>query len=593
MLFPYLYEFIEIMVQKGITNVVISPGSRSAPLTIAFARHPEIQKFIVPDERSAGFIALGMALATQKPVGLLCTSGSAVVNYFPAVSEAFFQEIPLLILTADRPSEWLNQKDGQTIFQKNVFGNHVKASFEFPIDFQHPDATWYANRISNDATNVLLTAPFQPVHINIPLREPLYPTDNEEIIFKKEVRLIEKSPTESIISEEFWHKIIPLWQKSDKKMLIVGQMILDKNILDKIQKLQQKGVVVLSDAISNTQNAENREKVIKYHDWILMQNGEGGQSQKEILKKLAPNLVFTIGKSLISKSLKEFIRKNPPAYHWHIQPAGEVSDMFRCLTHSFEVEPIYFLDKLLNTNDLEDFDNSNDLKNTFQKSWWEQEKKATQFLNITFDTFEKNNQNIDNELFSEFEATKIVLENLVENSKLHLANSMPVRYVNFLGLPENKNIEVFANRGTSGIDGSSSTALGYATQTSETVVLFTGDIAFFYDRNAFWNDFVPKNLRIILMNNHAGNIFRLIDAKNSPELETYFETSNPLNAKGLAQEMKMEYFFAENANAIKIILKNFFEPSDTAKILEIKTDKYQNAEVWQQLKNDWLNFAKI
>lgn len=186
-----VYDIAEICAKKGITHAVISPGSRSAALTLAFVRHPSIKTFIIPDERSAGFIALGMAQQLRKPVVTICTSGTAVYNLGPAIAEAFFQQVPLVVLTADRPPEWVAQQDGQTIFQRNIFGAHVKQSYELPVSRQHPDEAWHVNRIINEAVNLSLDLPPGPVHINAPFREPFYPASSGEIIrYSSDVRTI-------------------------------------------------------------------------------------------------------------------------------------------------------------------------------------------------------------------------------------------------------------------------------------------------------------------------------------------------------------------------------------------------------------------
>jgi 2-succinyl-5-enolpyruvyl-6-hydroxy-3-cyclohexene-1-carboxylate synthase len=182
MLLQPIINLINILAKKGVNNAIISPGSRNAPLTIALVRHPEISTKSISDERSAAFIALGIAQNLKAPVAVCCTSGSAAYNYAPAVAEAFFQEIPLIILTADRPKEWIHQYDGQTIYQTDIFGKHVKKSFEIGADYSHPDSVWDIERTINEAVNLAKSYPQGPVHINIPLREPFYPSDNEEII---------------------------------------------------------------------------------------------------------------------------------------------------------------------------------------------------------------------------------------------------------------------------------------------------------------------------------------------------------------------------------------------------------------------------
>ncbi|NJM25731.1 MAG: 2-succinyl-5-enolpyruvyl-6-hydroxy-3-cyclohexene-1-carboxylic-acid synthase, partial [Bacteroidia bacterium] len=188
-----IYDIAALCAAKGITQVILCPGSRCAPLTLAFARHPAIHTRTVFDERSAAFIALGMAQQLQQPVVLVCTSGTAAANFGPAVAEAFFQQIPLVIFTADRPAEWIGQYDGQTIYQSGLYQQHVKHAYSLPQEYDHPDSKWVINRTVNEAINLAASGPRGPVHINVPLREPLYPAHGENITFDEKPRVIEET----------------------------------------------------------------------------------------------------------------------------------------------------------------------------------------------------------------------------------------------------------------------------------------------------------------------------------------------------------------------------------------------------------------
>ncbi|HEX8545795.1 MAG TPA: 2-succinyl-5-enolpyruvyl-6-hydroxy-3-cyclohexene-1-carboxylic-acid synthase, partial [Cytophagaceae bacterium] len=213
-----IINIAEICAQKSVRSVILSPGSRCAPLTLAFVRHPDIITKTISDERSAAFIALGMALQTRQTVGLLCTSGTAGLNYSPAVAEAFCQQVPLIIFTADRPPEWIDQLDGQTIRQQNLFGRNVKASYQLPVDYNHPDAAWYIERILSEAINQAEEYPKGPVHINVPLREPLYP---ETIEFDEGVKIISTFPGKKTLSLDLQERL-QTEVKSFKKILIVA-----------------------------------------------------------------------------------------------------------------------------------------------------------------------------------------------------------------------------------------------------------------------------------------------------------------------------------------------------------------------------------
>ena len=213
-----IHNIAEICSRKNILDAILCPGSRSAALTISFVRHQNIKTYSISDERSAAFIGMGIAQQTGKTVALVCTSGTAAYNFAPAITEAFFQEIPLLILTADRPKEWIHQQDGQTIYQTEIFGKHVKKSYELPSDYSHPDAVWHIERVVNEAINLTQTFPKGPVHINVPICEPFYPNESEEIIFDKNVRIINQIQPEFTLSSETWIELMEIWNNSDKKL---------------------------------------------------------------------------------------------------------------------------------------------------------------------------------------------------------------------------------------------------------------------------------------------------------------------------------------------------------------------------------------
>lgn len=550
MVIQSIIDLVSLCAQKGIKHAILSPGSRCAPITLAFARHPEILCRTVSDERAAAFIALGMAQQLEEPVVLVCTSGSAAYNYAPAVAEAYFQQIPLLVITADRPPEWIDQWDGQTIRQSNIYGKHVKATFDFPDEFGHSDKVWHAQRITNEAINLANQFPAGPVHINIPLREPFYPEVGEKFEFRpvKNIEVFEAEPFISLTQEAQ----LSIKLKQYKNILIVpGQQRPDSDIQETINLLASNGkAVVVTDTISNLQS----EHTISFHDHFI--------GNPEIQKQLKPDLIISFGKSIISKGLKLFLR-NAEAAHWHIQPTGYSPDTYQSMTTVISGHPSDFL-KFLNEN-LEG-------NNTYSSLWTSFDQKVGNHLPAVLKKAE----------FGEYKAISTVLTYIPAHSKLHIANSMAVRYVNFLG---NRSQEVICNRGTSGIDGSNSTAVGCSFTTKAPVTLITGDMAFFYDRNAFWHNYPMNNLRIVLLNNHAGGIFRLIDGPaKQPELEEFFETKQSLNAENLAKDFSFEYHVAHDERSLESTLKDFYDGSVQPKILEIMTESPQNASILKWVK---------
>jgi len=545
-----IIDIAEICALKGVEYAILCPGSRCAPLVIAFNRQSVIRCLSISDERTAAFIGLGIAQSTQKPVVLVCTSGTAALNFYPAITEAYYQHIPLIILTADRPPEWIDQLDGQTIRQQNIYANHIKKSYHLPHDYTHPDSRWHINRTINEGINLATAFPSAPVHINVPLREPFYPKPDEIIQTGQKVRIFSELPLHPT-SYQIPDEIIHAWKNTTRKLLVCGQMLpnaLPQNLLDKLPCL------TVADSIANVRS----HKAIYRQDAFLNDRLHENPA-------LQPDLLITIGNSLISKNLKLFLRK-AKAIHWHIQPEGEVADTFKSLHTVIRAKPDIFLHQLTSIPTNQD--------TAFENSWHYLENHVQSVLSTFF----------ENQPFSEFEAVTQVMRQLPNYSVLHTANSMAVRYANMVGFNPNQNdIQIFANRGTSGIDGCTSTAVGHAiANPMRRHFLITGDVAFFYDRNAFWHQYFPKNLHIILLNNGGGGIFRMIDGPDTlPELEPFLETKQTLSAKHLCQEHNISHLTASHKDDFSKVLPLFFNMTNNTCVLEIFTDKKTNKKVFK------------
>lgn len=561
-----IYDIAELCAQKNLTHAVLCPGSRCAPLTVAFTRHPKITAHTFSDERSAGFVALGMAQQSGTPAIMVCTSGTAAYNFTPAVAEACFSQTPLIIFTADRPAEWIAQHDGQTIYQQEIFGRHVKKSFQLPQEYDHPDNLWAINRILNEAINLSLEEPRGPVHINAPFREPLYPETKEKFEFSNNVRVIEQVRTQYALPPDRVENLLQEMNQYTKILIVAGQHDYDNILLASLSNfLKLQAIPVAGDIISNLNSIE---QVIRHSDVFL------GQAPEGVKKSLRPELLITFGKSVISKNLKLFLRKYAPKEHWHIQPAGAVADPFQSITRVLNTTPANFFESLQTIVKSKEFENQK--KINYQKLWEVEERRAVRCLKEFLPT----------EAFGELELVHEIIRNLPPLGNLHLANSMSVRYANMIGLNDlTKNINVFSNRGTSGIDGCTSTAVGHSLMNELPNLLITGDLAFFYDRNAFWHNYDLPNLRVVVLNNHGGVIFNMIDGPGSlPECDEYFITKQALNAQKLCEEFDFDYLKLDNKRKIKNTLKNFFEFDGRTKILELETSIDLNKSIFDKLK---------
>jgi 2-succinyl-5-enolpyruvyl-6-hydroxy-3-cyclohexene-1-carboxylate synthase len=564
---PYqpIYDIAELCAAKGLTNAVLCPGSRCAPLALAFSRHEKITTRTFTDERSAGFVALGMAQQKQTATILLCTSGTAVYNFSPAVAEAYFSEVPLVIFTADRPAEWIAQHDGQTIYQAELFGKHVKKFFQLPQDYDHADSKWAINRIVNEAINLASQEPRGPVHINAPFREPLYPQKDEATTYTQS-RIIEEHKASFTLSADQKEKIKNDWPKYNKILIVAGQHDHDEQLLEKLNNIvKEHKIPIAGDIISNTHEIE---KSIRHADLFL------GQASADIKKSLQPDLLITYGKSVLSKNLKLFLRKHLPAAHWHIQAGGMVADPFHSTTSVFKTTPLAFFHYINTLTREENFESQK--QNNYENLWEIEERKALRTLGDFFPQPE----------FAELELVNEILKNLPVSCNLHLANSMSVRYANFIGLLSNQHdVKVYSNRGTSGIDGCSSTAVGHSLSNDRPNILLTGDLAFFYDRNAFWHNYPLQNLRIVVLNNHGGIIFKMIDGPSTlPESDEYFVTRQKLNAQKLCEEFDFNYLKLDSKRKLKNLLKDLFDFDGKTKILELESDTTLNKIIFDNFK---------
>ncbi len=561
-----IYDLAEICHQAGISDAILSPGSRCAPLVLAFARHPSIKVKTISDERTAAFIALGIAQGTQRPVVLACTSGSAAYNYAPAVAEAFFRKIPLVVLTADRPPEWIGQQDGQTIWQEQLYGKHVCYSGVSLPDLSHPDARWFLKRVMNEALNTAIEQS-GPVHINLPFREPFYPDKDEDFFYESEKQFIphHRSHTDRLENTEVLNEI---WQQSAKKLIVIGQMNPSEQEIQFLEMLiQSMNIPVVGDITSNIHKANG---AIQRSDVFLNHLDP---------EHVRPDLLITFGGAILSKKTKAFFRKHPPAKHWHIQESGNVPDTFQSITDVLKISPGAFLRHFAEQTSKDSF--SKQKQENYFRLWEMESDRSARHLEDHFSSGEN---------FGEFDLVYETMKRLPEHCNLHLANSMAVRYANFCGvLSENKDITVFSNRGTCGIDGCTSTAVGTSLADPDRLnVLITGDLAFFYDRNAFWHKYELNNLRIIVLNNHGGGIFRMIQGPSSlPELEPYFETEQPLNARAICSEFNIEYMACNKRSKTGHFLNELMAGDNRIKLLELESDSKLNARILSSFNNSF------
>ena len=505
----------EICAALGVRKAVIAPGSRNTPLTLALTAHKSIGCYPVTDERSAAFFALGMAQYSGQPVVLVCTSGSAVLNFAPAVAEAYYQNLPLIVLTADRPPEWIDQSDGQTIRQHNIFANYCKASFQLPVDSSADPALQFSDRLITQAIDTSLQFPRGPVHINFPLNEPLYvemPTDVPP------PRIFRTLLTESVPAADTVGAFTASWIKAAKRMIVAGTGCGDSNLNQLLSTLASNTeTLVVAENISNVSG----RGIVTTPDLFFSSLTD---SEK---KALRPDMLITIGHSVVSKQLKSYLRTCQPAEHWQLQTELPYADTYKSLTHIVPVKAETLLNRVAS-----DRAASTEFRTLCSTVGSRSRALSTAFLNQL--------------PLCDIAVFRDLLPLIPPGWVVQLANSTPVRISQFF--ETRADLQYFCNRGTSGIDGSVATAAGSAIASGLPTLLISGDLSFIYDSNGLWNANFPPNLKIVVLNNEGANIFSMIgDQKVIERCQPFFDASHSVNLEALCKAYGIEYcFYSEN-----------------------------------------------
>ncbi|BEH00137.1 2-succinyl-5-enolpyruvyl-6-hydroxy-3-cyclohexene-1-carboxylic-acid synthase [Bacteroides sedimenti] len=541
-------QLAALLREYGIDHVVVSPGSRNAPIIQTLTQHPAFRCFTVVDERSAAFFALGLIEKLQRPVAVCCTSGTALLNFGSAVAEAFYQQLPLLVISADRPAAWIGQMDGQTLPQPGIFNTMVKKSVSLPEPTTAEDE-WYCNRLINEALLKLTHHGNGPVQINVPLSEPLFEFTAEELPRVRTIRYSGGYP-KSLDNNDYFRR---QWAQSSKRMIIIGQQLPGEKVKNTIETLAaQWDCVVLAEHLANIPS----DAVIGNFDQIIY------ALPAERWEEFTPDLLITFGGNVVSKRIRQFMRKQRPAQHWHLSLDGSVPDLFQSLTDVIEMDHHFF--SLLGTPE--------ESQSMAFSSIWKNESEQLR---------NKSEEFMAAMPFSDLQVLKELFPVLPEGAALQLGNSSTVRNAQLFQL--NPEIPVFCNRGTSGIDGSMSTAVGYSAIHQALTFLVIGDLSFFYDVNALWNRHIGKNLRVLLVNNGGGEIFHLLPGLNKAEsLNEHVSYRHNTGAREWADAMGFEYLSVENEAELKENIVTFVSDNSERPILmETKTPMEVNAEVFR------------
>lgn len=540
-------QLVALCVAHKVRRVVLSPGSRNAPLLVAFAREKAIEHHVVVDERVAAFVALGMATRSNEPVALVCTSGTALLNYAPAVAEAYYRHIPLIVISADRPEEWIDQDDSQTLRQRGVLSHFVKQSYH--IASRNGDtAQWYAQREINDALLQATTGCRAPVHINIPLDNPLCQVDEFDNDVVTAIEVVEPQPYLSdgdvgMLAAEV---------SSSSRVMILATMLQPSSALQKVlSKLAQlPQVVVLTESIANLHD----DAFIPTIDRVLtaIDNSEKPD--------FAPDLLITLGGAPVSRMVKEFLRKYAPKAHWRIGNEANIIDTMQCLTRKITTDAAMLFEQIepLCKSSASDY-----------AALWHNRKVVATAL---------HNRIVDDAPWCDLKAFSLLLPAIPQGTVLHLSNGTTIRYAQLFDTPQV--VASYCNRGVSGIDGSTSTALGAMMADDAHHLLITGDMSFGYDIGALATSLATSRFKIVVVDNGGGGIFRFIKGPSDlPELEECFEVRRRQPVEGYAHLYGLRYFQADSVESLQTVLPQFFAEDKQPAILAIKTPNEINASV--------------
>ena len=547
-----------LLVAHEVRYAVTCPGSRNAPIVHNLNECPDITCFPVTDERSAGFYALGIALALREPVVVCVTSGTAVLNLAPSIAEAYYQHVPLIVISADRPPQWIDQKDGQTLPQPDALGRFVRKAVSVPEPHDDEDR-WYCNRLVNEALLAAFSRWRQPVHINVPLSEPLFDFKVEDLPNERAVGSAYGMLAHGHLASEY-SLLYDFW-KARRPMIVVGQN--DRFALNDDWPLW-KHAVVLHESIGCNSGACLFDEVLSHKNSASLQ----------------PDFVLYGGGALVSKRLKTFLRSCKNACFWEISEDGTLHDTFMNASGVLEGD----LDDVLGMfndflSDMAYYEKQYDIRldeladtTSFVNKWEKALKQAERHR----DTFVPD--------YSQMAAVRC-LETAIGRyaadtdnpPAVHYANSMPVRLANIYS----KGF-VWCNRGVNGIDGSLSTAAGFSLVKKRRVVSVVGDLSFFYDQNALWNQNLRGNLRILLLNNAGGGIFNLLPGLGkSAAHHRFIAAEHHTTAEGICQQNDIAYLKATDMDTLQqgidallnmdskrpVVLEVFTNVSDDERVL--------------------------
>ena len=579
-----------LLIAHGVRHAVLCPGSRNVPIVHNLNECEEITCYPVTDERSAGFQAIGLSMADVcQPVVVCVTSGSALLNLYPAVAEAYYQQVPLIVISADRPAQWIGQMDGQTLPQPHALGEMVRKAVSLPEvceGEQHDEMHWYCNRLVNEALQASMGSAKGPVHINVPLSEPLYNFDVETLPQERTIKVHHvKDMVEELsnISED----IEDIIEDAQRPMFVFGQLTNDDDFVDQVywvggefptlwESLAMPPYLYQIDG-DGLDDWKDRVQVMGAFDFLLDKIKDD--------ERFRPDLVIYVGGHIVSKKLKAYLRSLEGVQQMRISPDCRFEDTFMHLTHVIDLPNSManaFFEVYERRKEWEDYHDlwMDALEKSLQKAlsftprysslavvkeFWDrmQEKEPLEYLK--FDKCEHLFEDEHSYLYSadSFDANLL--------SSIFSGNSSAIRLMNVYA-----DRHVYCNRGVNGIEGTLSAAVGFSLceESDKNVYCVLGDLSFFYDQNALWNQNLNGKLRIIVLNNGGGAIFGKFDGlRQSAARENVVMAQHHTSAEGICKQNDVVYLSAHNMEEMKEGIKQLMDmESKRPVLLEVFTD---------------------
>lgn len=566
----YTTNFVDELTKNGLSNVVISPGSRSTPLALTCTEHPDLKEWVVIDERSAAFFALGMAKQTKRPVALVCTSGTAAANYFPAIVEAHYSRVPLIVLTADRPHELRDVGAPQAIEQIKLYGDYVKWFQEMALPESSLAMLQYVRNKAARAFYMAEEGNPGPIHLNFPFREPLHPDFSLDHLWGS---TNDKSSTQiwegkRHIPEEHLQLLVEKLQDKQKGIIVCGPQVEEAFAEAVVSFAKSWGLPVLADPLSQVRSGKhNKAHIIEGYDAFLR--------SETIRKALKPDFIIRFGAMPVSKPYLFYVKEHQQALQFVVEKHTSFREPTGNATEFIFADPMLLCEGLSGANS----------KVHPDEGWlevWQQMNRVAK----------KHLLHGEAAQITEGEAVRGLLEVLPEKSSLYVGNSMSVRDVDTFFMTTEKDMTVLANRGANGIDGMVSSGMG-AAAAGKPVTLLLGDLSFFHDLNGLLAaKHYRLNITILLINNNGGGIFSFLpQAANKKHFEALFGTPLDIDFKHAIAMYGGDYTLARSENELKLQLQQSYQHQGLS-VIEIKTDRNANVDwhrgKWQTIEQEIL-----